>query len=139
MQRQVVDSPHIGLLRILLAAAIASSAIHYTHNFVEAGEYPSIPLVFPTALAYRIGIVLAWPVLTGVALWGYRQYAEGRMRRAGHAFVAYSFVGISTIGHFLGGTPDIPAIFFVTIFTDFLTGSAMLLFGLATLRAAPPD
>jgi hypothetical membrane protein len=127
------------LLRVLLAAAIASSAIHYTHNFVMASMYPPLPPLFPTPGAYRVGIVIAWPLLTGVALWGYEQYAAGQMRRAGWAFVLYSIVGISTIGHFLGGTPDIPAFFFVTIFTDFLTGTAMLLFGLATLREADPQ
>jgi hypothetical protein len=43
----------------------------------------------------------------------------------------------STIGHFLGPSPDIPPFFFVTIFTDFLTGAAMLGFGAATLKAMP--
>lgn len=52
-------------------------------------------------------------------------------------FIVYSVLGISTIGHFLGPSPEIPAFFFVTIFTDFLTGTAMLLFGLATLRQSP--
>ena len=48
----------------------------------------------------------------------------------------YSILGISTIGHFLGASPDIPAFFFATIFTDFFTGAAMLAFGVATLRQA---
>lgn len=126
----------MALLRVLPAAAIASSALHYTHNFVMASMYPPVPPLFPTPTAYRIGIVFAWPLLTGVALWGYAQYVAGQMRRAGWAFVVYSIVGIATIGHFLGGSPDIPAFFFITIFTDFLTGTAMLLFGLATLREA---
>jgi hypothetical protein len=110
------QQPHVTLLRFLLAASIASTAIHYTHNFVMASMYP--------------------PLLTGLALWGYAKYVAGNLRAAGRAFIAYSYLGISTIGHFLGPTPDIPPFFFVTIFTDFLTGTAMLVFGIMTLRRA---
>lgn len=129
--------PHLALLRVLLAAAIVSSAIHYTHNFVMASMYPPLPPMFPNALAFRIGIAIAWPLLTGLALWGYTRYVAGQTRSAGWAFIAYSVLGISTIGHFLGPSPEIPAFFFVTIFTDFLTGTAMLVFGLTTLRQPP--
>lgn len=126
--------PRVALLRLLLAAAIISSAIHYTHNFVMASMYPPLPPMFPNALAFRIGIAITLPLLTGLALWGYAQYVAGRTRSAGWAFIVYSVLGISTIGHFLGPSPDIPVFFFVTIFTDFLTGAAMLVFGCATLR-----
>lgn len=124
------------LLRLLLAAAITSTAIHYTHNFVMAGMYPPLPPLFPNALAFRVGIAVAWPMLTGFALWGYAQYVAGNLRPAGWAFVVYSVLGASTIGHFLGPSPDIPVFFFVTIFTDFLTGTAILVFGISTLRRA---
>lgn len=133
---QPTTPPRLNLLRILLAAAILSSAIHYTHNFVMASMYPPLPPLFPNALAFQIGIAIAWPLLTGVGIWGYTQYAAGNLRQAGWAFVIYSIVGISTIGHFLGPSPDIPPFFFVTIFTDFLTGTAMLGYGVATLKAS---
>jgi len=127
---------NLGLLRVLLALAIASTAIHYTHNFVMADMYPALPPLFPSPLAFRIGIVTAWPLLTLVGLWAYSEYAHGRLRRAGWAFLVYSIVGISTIGHFLGPAPDIPTFFFVTIFTDFLTGAGIFLFGIVTLHKA---
>ena len=126
--------PHLVWLRTLLAAAVLSSAIHYAHNFVMASMYPPVPPLFPSALSFRIGIAIAWPLLTGVGVWGYGQYVDGRLRQAGWAFVVYSGLGISTIGHFLAPSPDIPPFFFLTIFTDFLTGGAMLVFGLATLN-----
>jgi hypothetical protein len=129
---------HLTLLRVLLSAAIASSAVHYMHNFVMASMYPPLPPLLPDAQSFRIGILVAWPALTAVGLWGYTQYVAGRMRRAGWAFVVYSAVGVTTIGHFLGPTPEIPTFFFVTIFTDFITGMAMLIFGIATVRSAEP-
>jgi hypothetical protein len=110
---------------------------HYTHNFMMASMYPPLPPMFPNALAFRIGIAIAWPLLTGLALWGYTRYLAGQTRSAGWAFIAYSILGISTIGHFLDPSPEIPAFFFVTIFTDLLTGTAMLVFGLTTLRQPP--
>jgi hypothetical protein len=135
--RVTAGPPHAALLRGLLAAAIVSSAIHYTHNFVMASMYPPLPPMFPNALAFRVGIAIAWPLLTGLALWGYTRYLAGQTRSAGWAFIAYSILGISTIGHFLGPSPEIPALFFATTFTDFLTGTAMLVFGLITLRQPP--
>lgn len=129
-------APHITLLRILLGVAIASTAIHYSHNFVMAEMYPPSPPLFPDELAFRVGIAITWPLLTAIAIWGYGQYAAGRMRRAGWAFIAYSLLGITTVGHFLSGNPDIPTFFYLSIFTDFLTGTAMLIFGIATLRSA---
>jgi hypothetical protein len=126
------------LLRVLLGLEIASTAIHYTHNFVMADMYPPLPPLFPTALAFQIGIAVAWPPFTALGLWGYGQYKAGERQRAGWALVVYSVAGISTIGHFLGPMPEIPPFFMVTIFTDFLSGAAMLAFGLATLRSASP-
>ena len=71
MDRHVTEvTEHAALLRLLLAAAIASSAIHYTHNFVMASMYPPLPPLFPNATAFRIGIAVTWPLLTGLALWG---------------------------------------------------------------------
>jgi hypothetical protein len=130
---------HLGLLRLLLAASIASTAVHYSHNFVAAGQYPTLPPLFPSELAFRIGIAIAWPLLTAVGLWGYREYANGHLRRAGWAFIAYSVLGGSTLGHFLGATPEIPAFFFLTIFTDFITGTAMLAFGAMAIVTAASE
>jgi hypothetical protein len=126
--------PHLALLRLLLAAAVISSGIHYSHNFVMADMYPPLPPMFPDSRSFQVGIAIAWPLLTGIAIWGYCQYRARNLRRAGWAFAIYSILGISTIGHFLGPSPDVPTFFFVTIFTDFLTGAAMLAFGVTTLR-----
>ena len=117
----------LALLRWLLAAGITSTALHYTHNFVEIDQYPD-GLV--SGKVIQVAILAAWPLLTAVGLIGYRLYAENRLQAAHGFLVAYSFTGLSTLGHFLYGTPDIPAFFFATIFTDALTGAAVLAFAL---------
>jgi hypothetical protein len=131
------SAPHLKLLALLLGLGITSTAVHYTHNFVMASMYPPIPPVFPSALAFKVGIAIAWPLVTALGLWGYRQYRAGHVRSAAWALIGYSGLGISTLGHFLEPTPDIPPFFIATIFTDFLTGAAILIFGFWTLRETP--
>ena len=115
-------------LRLIVAFNLLSTAVHYTHNFVMADMYPPVPVLFPTALSYQIGIAISWPLLTALGLWGYRLYKEGNTRRSRPLLVAYAMLGFTTLGHFMGGNPDIPPFFYVTLFTDFLAGSALLVF-----------
>jgi hypothetical protein len=126
--------PGVTALRVIIAFNLLSTSVHYTHNFVMAGMYPAVPVVFPTALSYQIGIAIFWPLLTALGLWGYRLYREGSTRRSRPLLVAYAMLGFTTLGHFLGGNPDIPPFFYVTLFTDFLAGSALLAFVAWTLR-----
>jgi hypothetical protein len=113
------------VLRVILAFSVLSTLSHYIHNFVAIDEYPPGPI--PDG-ATQVLIVLSWPLLTAIGLWGYREYAAGRLRHARGALVAYSFTGLITIGHFTSGNPDIPAFFYATIFTDFIAGVSVLAF-----------
>lgn len=126
-------TPRIGLLRAILAAAIASTAVHYTHNFIEVQRYPGPHGAFDTIT--RFLIVVAWPLLTTIGLIGYRRYTEGRWEEAKVALAIYSATGLATLGHFIFGSPHIPALFYATLFTDTLTGLAVLGFA---LRYASP-
>lgn len=123
------------LLAWMIGLGIVSTGIHYTHNFVMADCYPPIGWVDSTG--YRIGILIFWPLCTALALRGYRLYAQGRNREAQLALFGYVPLGLTTPLHFLGGTPEIPAIFMATVFTDFLTSLAILLFALGIDRAQP--
>lgn len=118
----------LSLLRVILAASILSTAIHYTHNFIEVHRYPGPHGAFDTIT--RVLIVIAWPLLTGIGLVSYRRYAEGRLREARLGLAIYAMTGIITLGHFIYGSPRIPAFFYATLFTDALTGLAVLAFAL---------
>lgn len=111
-------------LRAILVFSVASTFAHYTHNFAEVDQYPRNALVGTTAT--QVLILVSWPLLTVIGIWGYRQYAAGNVRKARGALVTYSFTGLITLGHFLDGNPDIPAFFYATIFTNFAAGLAVL-------------
>jgi hypothetical protein len=115
------------MLRWILGLGILSTAIHYTHNFVAIDQYPA---TFVSSEVIQVAILISWPLLTGIALYGYRAYKEGRYGVARGCLIAYSFLGISTLGHFADGVPQVAPLFFATIFTDFATGLAALIFAL---------
>ena len=116
--------------RAILVFGTVSTALHYTHNFVRVEDYPG-----GGATAVRVGIVVLWPLLTAVGWHGYGLYRQGRHHAAHVCLALWSFLGISTLGHFLYGTPDIPPLFYATIFTDGLSGLAMLGFVVASARS----
>jgi hypothetical protein len=125
----------LAVLRTILAAEMLSTAIHYTHNFVDVSHYPGPHYLYtPT----RVAIVVSWPLLTWIGLMGYRRYGEGRLQEARVCLAVYSVTGLVTLGHFIYGNPKIPAFFYATLFTDALTGVAVLAFALwATGMAGP--
>ena len=71
----------------------------------------------------------------GLALYAYRLYAQRRYREAHPLLLAYSFFGLTTLGHFLDGKPDIAPFWFATIFTDALAGLAVLAFTISSMRS----
>jgi len=110
------------VLRGILAFSVLSTASHYSHNFVEVDRYPGGGPVT------QVLIVLSWPILTAIGLYGYRLYVQGRYRDAHVHLLIYAFTGLITPLHFVYGSPDIPAFWYATIFTDFLAGSAIVAF-----------
>jgi hypothetical protein len=115
----------LAILRLLLAFSITSTALHFTHNFVKIDQYPD-NLIDGTVV--QGAILLTWPALTAIGLLGYRFYARGRYADAHICLLAYSFLGISTLGHFLDGSPDIAPFWYATIFTDAIAGVSILAF-----------
>jgi hypothetical protein len=124
------------LLKAILAAGILSTAVHYTHNFIAVSRYPGPGGNFYTVV--RVAIVIAWPLLTAIGLLGYRRYRERRYGEARVCLVVYSLTGLVTMGHFAYGNPHIPAFFYATLFTDTLTGLAVLGFVLWSARVVEP-
>jgi hypothetical protein len=127
-----VAERRLSILRVLLAFSIVSTGLHYTHNFVKADEYPGAG-----GTATRVAIVVFWPLLTAIGLYGYRLYRDGRLYPAHVCLAIYSLTGISTLGHFLAGNPDVPPFFYATLFTDGLAGLSILAFVVVSATRSP--
>jgi hypothetical protein len=113
------------ILKALLIFSVLSTGIHFTHNFVEIDSYPEELVPGPVT---QVAIVAFWPLLTAIGIHGYRLYRRGRLQEAHVMLATYSLLGISTLAHFLDASPDIPAFFYATIFTDALAGASILAF-----------
>jgi hypothetical protein len=111
---------HINTLRLILGFSIVSTALHYTHNFVAVEDYPG------SGTGIQVAILVSWPLLTAIGLYGYRLYTAGRFRDAHRCLLLYAPLGLLTPAHFLSGEPDVPTVFYVTIFTDGLAGLAVV-------------
>jgi hypothetical protein len=132
---QTDERRRLTVLKTILAAGILSTAIHYTHNFIEVSHYPGPKSLYTVA---RVAIVVGWPLLTWIGLTGYRRYRERRYREAHVCLAVYSLTGLATLGHFIYGNPQIPAFFYATLFTDALTGLAVLAFVLWSANVVAP-
>jgi hypothetical protein len=124
------------VLRALLVASIVSTGLHFTHNFVEVDSYPQTDLVSNGAT--QVAILVSWPLLTAVGLIGYRLYSRRRYAAAYGCLGAYSLLGIASLGHFVAGSPDVPAFWYATIFTDGIAGLSIVAFIAWSAQVAAP-
>ncbi len=117
---------------MILCFSILSTGAHYAHNFVRMDDYPG------GGTGVKVAILLSWPLLTAIAVYGYRLYAAGRFREAHICLLLYAPLGLVTPAHFLYGEPDIPAFFYATIFTDGIAGLAVVGFVVWSARRHGP-
>ncbi len=120
------------VLRLVIAFTLASTGLHYTHNFVAIDQYPPSGAISNTVV--QVAILISWPLLTAVGLYGYREYSRRNYRIAHAALLTYSFIGWITLGHFTSGSPDIAPFFYATIFTDAIAAAALTAFVLWSQR-----
>lgn len=112
------------MLLALLVTSIASTAIHFTDNALFIESYPqpgyiSVPL-----------IVVSWIAWTVAGVLGYWLYRRDERSWPAHALLlVYSYAGISTLGHYLYGSPsELPIARNVSIIADGAIGFGILAF-----------
>ena len=120
-----------GALKAILAFGIVSTGIHFTHNFVKIEDYPESPI--PNWVV-QTAIVVSWPIFTWIAVRGYRLYTERGLPAARPWLLWYAAWSLFSLGHFTEGNPDIPPVFYATIFTDVLAGVLVVAFVVLAAR-----
>jgi hypothetical protein len=109
--------------RVVLGT-IALSLFHFTDNAVNVDTYPTGSWQPDW---FEVVVAVAWLVYTAVGLAGYRLYERGRFGAA-HAFlIVYGYLVISSLGHFLYGSPsELTTRGLVSVFVDAAAGSVVI-------------
>ena len=114
-------------LRTLLILGIASTAVHYTDNAVSIDQYPQ-----PAWISQPV-VFAVWIGLTAAGIAGYILYKQSRIWPALALLVVYSYTGLSTpLHYFYGSLSDLSWWRQLVVWTDGLTGAAILGFALRT-------
>ncbi len=108
----------------LIVAGIVSTGIHFTDNAIFIEGYPqrdyiTVPL-----------IVVTWIAWTASAIVGYRLYRRDERSQLAHVLLlVYAYAGLSTLGHYLYGSPsELPLWRNVSIVADGVVGFSILAF-----------
>jgi hypothetical protein len=93
-------SPSSATIGFVVGASIVLTAFHFTDNYVSIDTYPQPDWVTGAA------VLVSWPLFTALGVAGYILYRRGHVAAANAFLVAYSYAGLSSLGHFLSGSPD---------------------------------
>jgi hypothetical protein len=113
--------PRVSTVGLVVMASVLLTAFHFTDNYVSIETYPQPDWVS------RAVVLVAWPLLTAFGVAGYLLYRRRRFAAAHACLLAYSYTGLSSLGHFLSGSPDeFTTRGLVSVLIDGVAGSAVL-------------
>jgi hypothetical protein len=116
--------PSVSAVRWVVFGTIALTLFHFTDNAVNVDTYPKAgwqPDWFDAV------VVAAWFTYTAVGVAGYRLYERGRFGAAHACLLIYGYLVISSLGHFLYGSPDeLTARGLISVFVDVAAGSVVV-------------
>jgi hypothetical protein len=119
----------IGTLRLLSAAVVVSTAVHFTDNAFKIDEYPG------TEPGGTIGVPLFWLAFMAAGVAGYRLYVRGREPAAQILLFVFAYAGLASPLHYTSaGGSRLEWWQHVSIWTDALTGLAVVGFVIWSLR-----
>lgn len=105
----------------MVLASVVVTAFHFTDNYVSIETYPQPDWVTGAV------VLVSWPLLTAFGVAGYLLYRRERFAAAQACLLVYSYTGLSSLGHFLSGSPDeFTARGLVSVLIDGVAGSAVL-------------
>jgi hypothetical protein len=96
--------PSARIVGFVVGATIALTAFHFTDNIVNVDTYPRQEWLSATAI--QVGALVFWPIMAGLGVAAYLHYRRGRFPLANWLLVAFSYIGLVSIGHFTTASPD---------------------------------
>jgi len=128
--------PSLRALNTVFFAAVASSIVHYTDNYLAFDRYP-VGGPGPDITADSIWI--AWIIFTAFGVAGYTMYRRGQVRAGAALFAVYSLSGLIGIGHYTApGMSHLAWWRHIHIWADILCGAAVFAFAIWSVRNERP-
>jgi len=126
----VTGPPSQATVGFVVAASVVLTAFHFTDNYVSIETYPQPDWVTGAA------VLVSWPLFTLLGVVGYLLYRQQRYTLAHGFLLAYSYAGLSSLGHFLSGSPDeFTTRGLVSVLIDGAAGSTVLTVALWSILA----
>jgi hypothetical protein len=111
-------------VRWVVLGTIAVTLFHFTDNAVNVDTYPKAgwqPDWFEWVVA------VAWVLYTAVGVAGVRLYDQERFRAAHACLIVYGYLILSSLGHFIYGSPDeLTTRGLVSVLVDVAAGSLVI-------------
>lgn len=131
--------PSASTVRAVVLGTVVLTLFHFTDNAVNVDTYPQgnwQPDWFEFVVAG------AWLVYTAVGLAGYHFYRRERWGAAQACLIIYGYLVISSLGHFLYGSPsELTTRGLISVFVDAAAGSvviAVAIWSIVARRAQAP-
>ena len=117
-------APSVGTVRAVVFGTTAVTLFHFTDNTVNVDTYPQggwQPEWFEFVVA------VAWVLYTAVGVAGYVLYRRERWRAAHACLLIYGYLVISSLGHFLYGSPaDLTTRGLASVVVDAAAGTVVI-------------
>jgi hypothetical protein len=110
---------------LVVGATIVITAFHFTDNIVNVDSYPRQDWISATTI--QVAGLIFWPAFAAIGVIAYRLYKRGRFPLANWLLVAFSYLGLVSIGHFTAGSPDELTTFgLISVTADGIAGLTVL-------------
>jgi hypothetical protein len=116
--------PSVSTVRWVVLGTVAVTLFHFTDNAINVDTYPKAGW---QPAWFEVVVVVAWFVYTAIGVAGYRLYERGRFGIAHVCLLLYGYAVLSSLGHFLYGSPsELTTRGVISVFVDAAAGSVVI-------------
>jgi tryptophan-rich sensory protein len=122
--RRSLSPPSASTVRLVVLGTIALTLFHFTDNALNVDTYPKAGWQPDW---FEIVVVVAWVLYTAVGVAGFLLYQRQKSRGAHACLLIYGYLVLSSLGHFLYGSPDeLTTRGLVSVFIDAAAGTVVI-------------
>jgi hypothetical protein len=125
MKSMLMRPPSDKTVGLVVGATIALTAFHFTDNIVNVDTYPRQDWISATAI--QVAGLVFWPLFASFGVAGYLLYRRRRFAFAHGFLVAFSYLGLVSLGHFTAASPaELTTRGLVSVLIDVVAGFTVL-------------